>query len=130
MPLVPSSTDSLPLPPDGLPPVVGNASQDLQSQKLASLRQQLAQTQEELASLQALMDSLPEIFEQKFQERVAPMLQQRQRLLDHNTALRSNLHQLAPAAGSMDGVSGRGARPRLGAALRHAFGLEERRTTA
>ncbi|MFQ6539539.1 MULTISPECIES: hypothetical protein [Aphanothece] len=150
--MVPPAQGSFPLHPDNLPPAMrptgmparaahGTVPDSPQAplpdparrvagaepgiERLAALRQQLAHTHEELASLRSLMETLPQLFEQKFQERVGPMLQQRQRLLEQNSSLRDNLHQLAPAGASADGLNGRAARPRLGAALRHAFGLED-----
>jgi hypothetical protein len=71
------------------------------------------------------METLPQLFEEKFQERVGPMLEQHQRLLEQNSSLRDDLNQLPPAETSADELNGRPTRPRLGAVLRHAFGLED-----
>ena len=98
----------------------------LERQRISSVRQDLARAREELASLQSLVESLPEIFEQKFQERMAPLLGQQERLLHQNSALRQNLLQSQVADGNIRSLNSLHQRPRLGSALRHAFGFEDR----
>lgn len=78
--------------PPGLQP-----SQDDAGGKLASLRRQLDATREQLKAHRALLESLPAIFEQRFEQRLTPMLNHRQRLAAENERLRQQLLQ-APAA--------------------------------
>jgi hypothetical protein len=113
------------LPVDSLP---GDRDPEL-SRRLA-VNQQLSATRRELDELRSLLDTLPEIFERKFEERLAPMLTQRQRLLEQNGELRQQMHQLEGTAThgqSHPRLVGNGGGS-LGQALRHAFGFEARRS--
>ena len=79
--------------------------------------------------MQALLEELPALFEDKFRQRLEPMLEQQQRLLNDNANLRQHLLQLQPAT-----ESGRQPllmpcqqdRPRMRQALLHAFGLNNK----
>jgi DNA repair exonuclease SbcCD ATPase subunit len=69
-----------------------------------SLRQQWQQTQSELAraqaqiaELEALLEDLPGIFERKFQQRLEPLLERQQHLLEDNNKLRQELRSLNAA---------------------------------
>jgi hypothetical protein len=95
-----------------------------------SLQQQLGATRRELEELRNLLDTLPEIFERKFQERLAPMLTQRQRLLEQNGHLRRQMDELQVSPACSHGqprLRGQAGSSSLGRALRHAFGFEARR---
>ena len=77
--------------------------------------------------MQALLEDLPSLFEDKFRQRLQPMLDQQQRLLSDNANLRQPLLQLQPGS---DTSAQRlllpqqdPARPRLRQALLHAFGF-------
>lgn len=77
--------------------------------------------------MQALLEDLPGLFEDKFRQRLQPMLDQQQRLINDNDNLRQHLLQLQP--GSDTGTQRlllpqqERARPRLRQALLHAFGF-------
>lgn len=104
-----------------------------QAWKRDSLRQEVAACRQELASMQALLDDLPGIFESKFENRLQPLLEQRQRLLEGNQELREQLSRLLPggmpSAGSLMPAEAQipapAVRPRQtwGSSLRHAFGF-------
>ena len=93
------------------------------------LERELARTREELQAMQALLEDLPSVFENKFRQRLQPLLEQQQRLLSENTVLRQHLHQLQPGVGTGPHqpvlLPQQQERPRLRRALRHAFGLAD-----
>ena len=92
------------------------------------LERELVRTREELQAMQALLEDLPSIFENKFRQRLQPLLEQQQRLLSENTVLRQHLHQLQPGVGAAPQpvlLPQQQERPRLRRALRHAFGLAD-----
>lgn len=119
---------------------VGEASDPLfsphqQTWKRDSLLQELSACRDELASMRALLNDLPQIFESKFETRLQPLLEQKQRLLEGNQGLREQLSQLNPAADPVVGQLMPAADPPLapssrrqawGRSLRHAFGLGDR----
>lgn len=57
-------------------------------------RQALAETRERIAAMESLLEELPALFEARFRERLAPILQQQRQLLNDNAALRQQLQQL------------------------------------
>ncbi len=76
--------------------------------------------------MQALLEELPSMFEDKFRQRLQPMLEQQQRLLDDNANLRQHLLQLQPGVDSgrqQRLLPQQQERPRMRQALLHAFGL-------
>ena len=93
------------------------------------LERELARTREELQAMQALLEDLPSVFENKFRQRLQPLLEQQQRLLSENTVLRQHLHQLQPGVGAAPHqpvlLPQQQERPRLRRALRHAIGLAD-----
>ena len=62
------------------------------------LEMELAAAREELKALHEMLEDLPEIFERKFQQRLATVLEHQKHLLDDNQALRERLYSLNPAA--------------------------------
>jgi hypothetical protein len=106
-----------------------------QTWKRESLQRELVACREELAAMRALLDDLPRIFEGKFENRLQPLLEQKQRLLDGNQGLREQLSQLQtgalPIAGNLMPAAGTNPDPAPAASrrdtwtrsLRHAFGL-------
>jgi len=62
-----------------------------------SSQAELARAQAQIADLEALLSELPEIFERKFQQRLEPLLERQQHLLEDNARLRQELHSLSPA---------------------------------
>lgn len=107
------------------PPGDGSPQADDLNQRLASLQQQLDTIQKQLESHRTLLESLPEIFEQRFEQRLRPMLGHRERLAAENELLRQQLLQ-APAAEALALPAAPGSLPApagLGQALRHALGL-------
>lgn len=61
------------------------------------LEQELAETQEEVEALQELLEELPGIFERKFRQRLARVLQERRQLEASNRDLWTRLRALSPA---------------------------------
>jgi hypothetical protein len=122
--------------PGGADPPDSLFSPHQQTWKRDSLQRELAACREELASMRSLLDDLPQMFESKFEARLQPLLEQKQRLQAGNQGLRDQLSQLQPGAGPMAGQLMPAAGPpstptsrrqawRRG--LRHAFGLGDRR---
>ena len=62
------------------------------------LEMELAAALEELKALHEMLEDLPEIFERKFQQRLATVMEHQKHLLDDNQALRERLYSLNPAA--------------------------------
>jgi len=61
------------------------------------LELELAAAQDEATALHEMLEDLPEIFERKFHQRLQSILEQQQRLLSDNQAMREQLFMLAPA---------------------------------
>lgn len=91
-----------------------------QQMRREMLEQELARTREELQAMQTLLEELPAVFEDKFRQRLQPLLEQQQRLLEDNANLRQQL-QLMPHPQH---------RPQMRQALLHAFGLNSNDRTA
>ena len=68
---------------------------------LANAERRLAEARLQIAELEALLEDLPEIFERKFQQRLQPVLERQERLLEDNSALREQIQQLAPVPGEV-----------------------------
>ena len=119
--------DVIPPAPKWQPSVTSVLSWQQQQERQNELEQELVKTREELQAMQALLEDLPSLFEDKFRQRLQPMLDQQQRLLSDNASLRQHLLQLQP--GSDTGTQRlllpqqEPARPRLRQALLHAFGF-------
>ncbi|MCT0208203.1 hypothetical protein [Synechococcus sp. CS-1332] len=62
------------------------------------LEMELAAARDELKALHEMLEDLPEIFERKFQQRLATVMEHQKHLLDDNQALRERLYSLSPAA--------------------------------
>ena len=102
-----------------IPPLEDHAAKALRRQ---ALKHELNATRRDLAELRELLETLPEIFERKFEERLSPMLTQRQRLLEQNEQARAQLQLCGDAADTNLQLSDGQAGPRWGQALRHALG--------
>jgi len=61
------------------------------------LRRELEVTREEIRHLQEMTLELPEIFENKFRQRLRETQQQQRLLLEENAFLKRKLHELGPA---------------------------------
>jgi hypothetical protein len=97
------------------------------------LELELAAARDELKALHEMLEDLPEIFERKFQQRLATVMEHQKHLLADNQALRDRLYSLSP--GDPDGGppgSGRGQplllptvapKPGWGEALKRALRL-------
>lgn len=83
-------------------------------------QRQRAQLEEELLSLQTLLNDLPGIYETKFRQRLKPLLEQRDWLLQENTQLRSQLPPGSAPAAQLPAATGR---PRLRKNLKALFQL-------
>jgi septal ring factor EnvC (AmiA/AmiB activator) len=68
---------------------------------LASAERKLAEARLQIAELEALLDEIPEIFERKFKQRLQPVLERQERLLDDNAELRHQIQLLAPVPGEV-----------------------------
>jgi hypothetical protein len=73
-------------------------SENEEQQYLATL-DELEATQEEITSYQGLLKDIPEIYERKFNERLKPVLERRQELIEEREQLLRNLHPALPAEG-------------------------------
>jgi hypothetical protein len=62
------------------------------------LELELAAARDELKALHEMLEDLPEIFERKFQQRLATVMEHQKHLLADNQALRDRLYSLNPAA--------------------------------
>ena len=62
--------------------------------RLALSEQQLAEARLRLSEMEELLRDLPEIFERKFQQRLQPLLERQDRLLEDNQHLRQQMRQL------------------------------------
>ena len=67
-------------------------------EKRKQLEMELAAARDELKALHEMLEDLPEIFERKFQQRLATVLEHQKHLLADNQALRDRLYSLNPAA--------------------------------
>jgi chromosome segregation ATPase len=78
---------------------VGDAAPDrsVRSIREQQLKQDRGRLEEELESLHRLLEDLPEIFENKFRQRLQLVLDQQRRLLADNQMLREHLYALQPA---------------------------------
>lgn len=61
------------------------------------LEMELAAARDELKALHEMLEDLPEIFERKFQQRLATVMEHQKHLLADNQALRDRLYSLNPA---------------------------------
>ena len=55
----------------------------------------LAETRARIAAMEKLLDELPDLFESKFRQRLQPLLEQQQRLLEDNAQLQRQLQAQA-----------------------------------
>lgn len=62
------------------------------------LEMELAAARDELKALHEMLEDLPEIFERKFQQRLATVMEHQKHLLADNQALRDRLYSLNPGA--------------------------------
>lgn len=62
------------------------------------LEMELAAARDELKALHEMLEDLPEIFERKFQQRLATVMEHQKHLLADNQSLRDRLYSLNPAA--------------------------------
>jgi hypothetical protein len=81
---------------------------------LASAERKLAEARLQIAELEALLEELPDIFERKFEQRLQPVLERQERLLNDNTDLRQQIQMLAPVPGEVGLRFNPGAAPASG----------------
>ena len=62
------------------------------------------ETKDEASALHEMLEDLPEIFERKFRQRLQGVMEQQQRLLADNQALRDRLYALQPAGSEAAGL--------------------------
>ncbi len=92
----------VPAPPSPLPPREGSAlpgrgAGDTGQPSLERLRRELDVTREEIRHLQEMTLELPEIFENKFRQRLRETLGQQRLLREENASLKRKLLELGPA---------------------------------
>ena len=76
---------------------------ELQALKLAlaGSERQLAEARLQIAELEALLEEIPQIFERKFEQRLQPVLERQNQLLEDNADLRQQVQRLAPCPGEV-----------------------------
>jgi len=67
----------------------------------ARLELEREQSEARLAELESLLEELPGIFERKFQQRLEPVLDRQQLLIDENERLRALVERLMPQPGEV-----------------------------
>ena len=87
-----------PVPPREGPPLPSRGASGSGQPSLERLRHELEVTREEIRHLHEMTQELPEIFENKFRQRLRETLQQQRLLLEENASLRQKLLELGPAA--------------------------------
>ena len=78
------------------------AQASLDALTVQRLELELAAARDEATALHEMLEDLPEIFERKFHQRLQSILEQQQRLLSDNQALREQLYMLAPGAPAVE----------------------------
>ena len=68
---------------------------------LDSAERKLAEARLHIAALEALLEELPDIFERKFKQRLQPVLERQERLLNDNADLQQQIQMLAPVPGEV-----------------------------
>ena len=86
-----------PVPPGKGSPLPGQGASGSGQPSPERLRRELEVTREEIRHLQEMTLELPEIFENKFRQRLRETQQQQRLLLEENAFLKRKLHELGPA---------------------------------
>ena len=86
-----------PEPPSNGPPLPGRGAGGSGQPSLERLRRELEVTREEIRHLHEMTLELPEIFENKFRQRLRETLRQQRLLLEENASLKRKLLELGPA---------------------------------
>ena len=86
-----------PVPPGKGPPLPGPGASGTGQPSLERLRRELEVIREEIRQLQEMTLELPEIFENKFRQRLRQTLSQQRLLLEENAYLKRRLLELGPA---------------------------------
>jgi hypothetical protein len=86
-----------PVPPGKGAPLPGPGASGTGQPSLQSLRRELEVTREEIRQLHEMTLELPEIFENKFRQRLRQTLRQQRLLLEENAYLKRRLLELGPA---------------------------------
>jgi hypothetical protein len=68
---------------------------------LTIAERKLAEARLQIAELEALLEDIPEIFERKFEQRLEPVLERQERLLEDNADLRQQIKLLSPVPGEV-----------------------------
>jgi hypothetical protein len=79
-------------------PLPSRGADGTRQPSLERLRHELEVTREEIRHLHEMTLELPEIFEDKFRQRLRETLGQQRLLMEENTSLRRKLFELGPAA--------------------------------
>lgn len=104
---VESETAAPPPPPAATSLAITSTPPDPQQLEL-----ELAAAHDELKALHEMLEDLPEIFERKFQQRLATVMEHQKHLLADNQALRERLYTLSPGE-KMDGPGSGRSQPLL-----------------
>ncbi len=85
-------------PPREAPPLPSRGAVGSGQPSLKRLRRELEVTREEIRHLHEMTLELPDIFEDKFRQRLRETLRQQRLLMEENASLRRKLLELGPAA--------------------------------
>ena len=88
-----------PVPPGKGPPLPGRGASGTGQPSPERLRRELEVTREEIRHLHEMTLELPEIFENKFRQRLRETRQQQRLMLEENAYLKRKLLELGPATG-------------------------------
>lgn len=86
-----------PVPPGKVPPLPGRGASSTGQPSPERLRRELEVTREEIRHLHEMTLELPEIFENKFRQRLRETRQQQRLMLEENAILKRKLLELGPA---------------------------------
>jgi hypothetical protein len=106
----PSTTDTV-HPPPAPPAPAASLALATTPPDAQQLEMELAAARDELKALHEMLEDLPEIFERKFQQRLATVMEHQKHLLADNQALRERLYSLNP--GDRDGPGSGHSQPLL-----------------
>ena len=96
----------LPPPPPAWPQAEAPAGEASDAAAVAELQRRIGATREQLSEVQALLEELPAIFEQRFLGRLEPLLEQRRALLGETAELRSHLLELQRSGRALRALEG------------------------
>ena len=106
MPGVALNAPGLPPPPPAWPAAQPPEPQQSDAAAVEELQRRIDATRQQLNDVQALLEDLPAIFEQRFLTRLEPLLEQRRVLLSETGDLRSHLLELQRSGRALRALAG------------------------